>query len=129
MEIKDINPTTEAVFKVIRTDGVEETVSFTVSFIGQQMIPDYVRTTEIDKVRLSKVVQEALVDAVTGWDLTMNGKPLPCTEDNKRKFFPGLLGRKLAKDPAEADIDRGLNEFLGWALVNFAGEYGNFLKN
>lgn len=132
MEVKDIKPTTEAVFRVIRTDGVEETVKFTVSFIGPQMIPDYVWRTEIDKVRLSKMVQEALVDAVLGWDLTMDGKPLLCTEENKRKFFPGILGLKLWKEKkAEGEKDEAtqLDEYLGWALINFAGDQENFLKN
>lgn len=129
MEIKDINPTSKATFKVIGADGSEQMVTFTISFIGEQMIPDYVRTTEIDKIRLSNVVQEALVDAVLAWDLTMDAKPVLCTEENKRKFFPGILGLKLAKDPAKPKAERGLNEFLGWSLVNFASNQENFLKN
>lgn len=128
MEIKDIKPTTEATFKVIGTDGSEQTVSFTVSFLGAHMIPDYVQAGGA-RVRLSKIVQDALVDVVTAWNLTMDEKPIPCTDENKQKFFPAILGLRLTPDPDVPDAERGLNEYLGWALVNFAGEYGNFLKN
>jgi hypothetical protein len=128
MEIKDINPTAKATFTVKGRDGSKQVVSFDVTYLGQHMIPDYVRGGE---TRMSRVIQEALVDSVVSWDLTLEGgRPIPCTDENKRKFFPALLELKLWKEPEEAP-EPGfiLDDFLGWALVTFASVAENFLKN
>lgn len=124
MDLKNINPTAQATFRVIGEGGKEETVSFTVTLLGKHMLPDYVRWAGAGKLRLSKVIEDALVDVVVGWDLTLDGKPLECSEENKRKFFPAILGLELAGSEGER-----LDNYLGWALVNFAGEQGHFLKN
>lgn len=125
MEIKDIKPTAEATFKIVDLDGSEKEVSFTVGFIGPHTVQDYARSGELESLRLSRIIQGVLVDAVEGWDLTIGGEPVPCTKENKRKYFPRILGAKLAGRKDDVTIDA----FLGGALVNFAGDPENFLKN
>ncbi len=125
MEIKDIKPTAKATFKIIDLDGSEQEVSFTVGFIGPQAIRDYTVPGDRDSFKLSKIIQGALVDAVEGWDLTVGGKLVPCTPENRRKYFPRILGARLADRKDDVTIDA----FLGGALVNFAGDPENFLKN
>lgn len=121
MEIRELKPTAEAEFQVVGTDGLQYPVKFTVAYLGAYMIPDYVRAADAATLRLSRVMMDALVDVVVAWDLTENGQPIPCTEENKRRYFPSILGLRLAGEEP--------GEFLGWALLAFAGEQGNFLKN
>ena len=129
MEIKDIKPTAEARFTVRATDGKEQSVAFVVRYIGSHQIPDYVPRTG-GKLRQSQVVTDALVDAVEGWDLTHDGgKPLECTEANKRKYFPYILGLKIIQEGEAGKSKISPDDILGLALVEFAGDPENFLKN
>jgi hypothetical protein len=129
MEIKDIKPTAEAKFKVRATDGGEQSVAFVVRYIGTHQIPDYLPKGS-GKLRQSQVITDALVDAVEGWDLTHDGgKPLDCTEANKRKYFPYILGLKIIREGESEDSKISPDDILGLALVEFAGDAGNFLKN
>ena len=125
MEIKDIKPTAEAKFKIIDLDGSEKEATFIVGFIGPHTVLDYTRPGEPESFRLSKIIQGALVEAVEGWDLTIGGKPVPCTIENKRKYFPRIMGAKLAGRKKDVAFEA----FLGGALANFAGDEENFLKN
>lgn len=70
----------------------------------------------------SSVVVEMVLDAIVEWDLTENGAPLPCTEETKRRLVPFLrclLAEKLKGEPS----------LLALALVAYAGNAENFLKN
>lgn len=139
MELKDIAPTATATFRVIGPGDKEEVLGFTVRYIGRHMYQDYVPSPgraikkegadpeeEAPPVRISTVVTGALVDAVEEWTgITAGGKPLPCTEANRKKVLPHLLGMRVA----DADIHDPFQALLGWRLIFFASQTENFLKN
>jgi len=125
MEIKDINPIVKQVFQIVDLDGQEQKVTFEVKYIPPYALPDYVPGKASD-IRLSKMMTEALVDAIVGWDVTIGGKPLPCTRENRERFLPALLSaRVVGADPKSYELE----SYLIGAVSNFAGEQKNFLKN
>jgi hypothetical protein len=74
----------------------------------------------------SSYLVASAIDAVADWDLTetVEGKdmPVPCTDENKRRLANGLrvlFSRKL----------KGTEEILAWAVLGYAGDERNFLKN
>jgi hypothetical protein len=131
MEVKNLNPTAVATFKVKPKRGDEQAVSFTVRLLGIHEIPDYVPTPGPGvKFRQSKVITEALIDTVSGWDITCDGgQPVECNEENKRKFLPYLLGLRVIKGDEEPGAKLSMDNILGMALLEFAGDSENFLKN
>jgi hypothetical protein len=72
-----------------------------------------------EEVKRSKIAKELLFESVVEWDLTMDGKPIPCTDENKRKYLPLFLG----------NVVKGTQGYLGFAILAFAADLENFLKN
>lgn len=75
---------------------------------------------------------------VTSWDLTLNGAPIPCTDEEKAKWLEPLLwedAELIQEDPVEAgnQADKTAAEGRGpwlWAKITaFISEKRNFLKN
>ena len=131
MEVKDIKPTADVTFRVRPKTGDEQSIRFTVKFLGVNQIPDYVpKPGPGVKFRQSQVITEALIDAIDGWDLTHDGgKPLECNEETKRKYLPYILGLTIIREGVEPGDAFAMEDVLGIALVNFAGDAENFLKN
>jgi hypothetical protein len=131
MEVKNLNPTAVATFKVKPKREDEQTVSFTVRMLGIHEIPDYVPAPGPGvKFRQSKVITEALIDVISGWDITQDGgQPVECTEENKRKFLPYLLALRVIKEGEAPDAKLSMDNILGMALLEFAGDSENFIKN
>ena len=63
-----------------------------------------------------------LIDAISAWDLTSEGQPIPCDAESKDKYLPIILGLPLKSDEKYGDI-------LGVTLLGFAADSENFLKN
>ncbi len=147
MEVKDIKPTAVATFKVKSDKGELQTITFTVRMLGYHELGDFIPTPEPGmEFRKSQIMTEALISCILGWDITFDGQPLPCTPENKKKWFPYLLGLLVVKDkpeqPAAAEEPAGEaapkkkerprispDDLLGVHLMNFAGDPENFLKN
>jgi len=130
MEVKRINPTATATFKVKAQGGGEETITFKVRMLGLHEIPDYVPKAEKGvKLRQSKIITEALIDTVLGWDITLDGQPIECNEANRREWLPYLLGLKVIREDEGQRDKFSLDDILGMALLYFAGDPENFLKN
>lgn len=69
---------------------------------------------------LTTIVINRILRAVRDWDLTLKGKKLPVTEDNKRDYLIPLLGEQV----------KGKGKtLLGFELFTFASDLENFLKN
>jgi len=120
MDIKSITPTSRVTFEL---DGKDASVTFDVAFVAPDQLGDYVTANAADN-RLSALVRKVLIDAVGGWDLTEDGVPIPCTAETKAKYLPIIFGLVI-KTEAENPFDK----VLGRALLNYAMEPGNFLKN
>jgi len=69
---------------------------------------------------LTKIIISRILSAVNDWDLTLKGKKIQVTEENKRKYLVILLGTKVKGK------GKGL---LGFELLNYASNWDNFLKN
>jgi hypothetical protein len=130
MDIKSIQPTADMTF--VMEDEQLGTLTLNVGFIAGDEVGDYIEKGE--KPKLSVVVRKILIDDVKGWDLKSNGQPVPCTDAEKKKHLPIILGLKI-KVPKAIDSDgkeppRSLfDDILGRALLEFAGNEKNFLKN
>jgi hypothetical protein len=112
VEVKDIKPSAEVAYTF--SDGQE--VKLTVRYMGLDEVIDYVHKG--DNPKPSEMNREMLVSSVLGWDLTKDGKPLPCTDENKRRYLPYVLGRKIAD-----------GSVIAWELLSFVRDEANFLGN
>jgi len=133
MKIRELNPTAQVAFEAVTKAGLQP-VTFTVRFLGRDEMPDFVApAARGGKPRPSRLISEALVDAVEAWDITYDTpegeRPLPCTPENKRKYFPQLLALQVATVNGKPADGKVLDDVLGTALVNFAGDPENFVKN
>ena len=130
MDIKSIQPLADVAYELDSNRPEPMTVKFTVAFVAEDEIPDYLpaKPDGRRKFKASSLLREMLIDAVRGWDLTMDGKPLECNEENKRKYLPIILGLKIKRKDG-APKGETLDDVLGRALLNFAGDPENFLKN
>jgi hypothetical protein len=64
--------------------------------------------------------------AIAEWDLTLDGKPLPCTDEVKAKYRP-WLNLLLAQHLEESTDDYPV--WLASAIVKVAQDEKSFLKN
>jgi hypothetical protein len=124
MDIKKIMPTAEVEFTLDRLDdeGKPVSVKLTVNYVTLDEIGDFIEAGK--RPRLSRIVREILIDAVVGWDLTEDGKPLVCDDATKRRVLPVLFGTRVAGESSNP-----FELILGRKLLEFAGDDGNFLKN
>jgi hypothetical protein len=139
MEIREIKPTAEAMFLLDKGDKPPVPITLTVKFVPGDAADDYIKRPKRIKDeagkdvlvpqenKLSEILRAVLIDAVVGWDLTSGGEPIECTIEKKKELLPTILGLMI-KAPEGAGA--GSHErVLGWALLNFAGDGDNFLKN
>jgi len=99
-----------------------------------------------DVKKMSPEAQLRLIDAfeglvpivskhVIGWDLTVGGEPIPCTDEEKAKWLDPLLWEMVEPARPEATFDPGDDEEKGadtwlWsAIMEIISDQGNFLKN
>lgn len=76
---------------------------------------------------------------VVGWDLTLEGKAIPCTDEEKaRQWFEDLLWEFIEPEkPKEGQLDpgdddeaeKGADTWLWSAIMQVIGDRGNFSKN
>ncbi len=79
-----------------------------------------------------------IMDIILDWDLTDGGKPLKCNSENKGKYLPYLVGMNLddsGDEELEGDLEdegterRKVPKNVGLAILNFATDFNNFIKN
>ena len=76
-----------------------------------------------------------IVRHVIGWDLTINGEAVPCTEEEKAKWLEPLLWEMVEPARAEGTFDPGDDEekmvatWLWSVIMEIISDRGNFLKN
>lgn len=79
-------------------------------------------------------------DLVLDWDLTKDGKKLDCNDENKKSFLPFLIPMELKEEKeeekevmADEDLDEPKSKKIpgsvGLAILGFAQDFGNFIKN
>ena len=82
-------------------------------------------------------------DLVIDWDLTNNGEKLECNDENKKLYLPYLIPMNLKAEKAEKeegkevmadeDLDKPkiqkIPDSVGLAILGFAQDFGNFIKN
>jgi hypothetical protein len=114
----------------------------------------------IDKLKLDKAdvsefwpvfekIIPIIMQHVIGWDLTLNGEPIPCTEEEKMKpwFKDALMWEEVKRriEPAEAALPTGFDpgqeepadaskkksdsQFLWINLLTIIRDHENFRKN
>ncbi|MHB8053674.1 MAG: hypothetical protein ACYDH3_00255 [Candidatus Aminicenantales bacterium] len=72
---------------------------------------------------------------VVGWDLTIKGEAIPCTDENKRAWLEDLLWEIVENEAAPAEMvpdDEAPIEAETWLwarIMGFIGNRENFLKN
>lgn len=133
MDIKRLQPEAEVTYE-LETTGEPITITFKVGFIALDAVQDYANESRAGTgaPRISDVIRRAVSDAIRDWDLTEDGKALPCTRETKDKYLPLLFGLKIkqeAVEPVEGALVDPAAGVLVRAIVEFAGESGNFLKN
>jgi len=123
VDIKSIKPTAKVTYEL---DGKDASVTFEVAFVAPDMFGDYGfgKSADAKPPKFSALVRSVLMDAVQGWDLTEDGKAISCTDANKAQYLPVIFGL-LIKDEQANPLDR----VLGRALLTFAMDSDNFLKN
>lgn len=89
-----------------------------------------------------------ILDLVLDWDLTKNGEPLLCDDENKKAYMPYLIPMNLKKEKekkkeepkeilADEDLDikpepkraRFVQDTVGLRILGFAQDFTNFIKN
>jgi len=102
---------------------------------GEKSADDLFGTFERTAAQASKLVQD--------WDLTQDGEPVPCSDENKKLFLEPLLWENVVPEPEPAEsketIELGGDEppakprkknlWLFGAITDFACKTENFLKN
>ena len=75
-----------------------------------------------NKIRPSEIMIMRATDAIQEWDLSEDGKPIPCMEEKKRELalFLKLLLTSYLKSG---------DDFLAIAIIRYAQTLENFLKN
>jgi hypothetical protein len=73
---------------------------------------------EPEKMKLSAMMIEMVIDAIQEWDIADAGEPIPCNDVTKRQHLQFLLGQKVK------DKDR----MLGIDLLFYAGDIENFIR-
>lgn len=79
-------------------------------------------------------------DLVLDWNLTNNGESLICDDENKKSYLPYLIPMDLKKEKkeekeimADEDLDEPkvekIPDSVGLAILGFAQDFGNFIKN
>ncbi len=135
MDIANIQPTATVTFEIDRGEKEPLPITFTVALIPLDMIGDYFPRPQLDAegkpkparpLKLSGVIRSMLIEAVQGWDLTEKGEPLECNEANKEKHLPFILGLRVK---GKANPENPFANVLGRALLEFAADSENFLKN
>lgn len=127
MDIKSIKPTAQVTFEL---EGKGGSVTFEVAFIALDQVGDYLPKAQAPgqpaakPAKFSTLVRAMLIDAVQSWDLTENGEPLACDEETKERYLPVIFGLRI-----KGDQENPFDKVLGRALMNFAGDSENFLKN
>jgi len=89
-----------------------------------------------------------ILDLILDWDLTKNGEPLLCDDENKKAYMPYLIPMNLKKEEkkkeeepkeilADEDLDekpepkraRFIQDTVGLRILGFAQDFSNFIKN
>lgn len=88
-----------------------------------------------------------VIDLVLDWDLTRNGEKLPCEGEDKELYLKYLIPMNLKEEkkeekeddkPKEIMADEDLDKkpkpkkipgTIGLAILGFAQDFGNFIKN
>ena len=93
-----------------------------------------------------------IMDLVLGWNLTENGSPLECSDENKKSYLPYLIPMNLKEEKkkkeeteteeskeilADEDLDekpepkraRFIQDTVGLRILGFAQDFTNFIKN
>lgn len=89
-----------------------------------------------DKKGFLNKIQDLVID----WNLTQNGAHLECSDENKKSFLPYLIPMNLKKEKeeekeiiADEDLDKSklekIPDTVGLAILGFAQDFGNFIKN
>jgi hypothetical protein len=71
---------------------------------------------------------------IIGWDLTISGAPIPCTDEEKAKWLEPLLWEMVEPEATVGGFDSGDDEEKtgGWlwsAIMEIISDRRNFLKN
>ena len=72
---------------------------------------------------------------VIGWDLTVGGESIPCTDEEKAKWLEPLLWEMVEPAQPEATFDpgdgekKGTDTWLWLAIMGIISDRGSFLKN
>jgi len=86
---------------------------------GMAPLDAIVEDAAVKKVRLSRIIIDAVCDAVEEWDLSIDGKPLDPTAGNKAVYLVPLLGERVAESGSLLGLEL-LN--YGWSIDNFLGK-------
>ena len=71
---------------------------------------------------------------IIGWDLTISGAPIPCTDEEKTRWLEPLLWEMVEPEATAGGFDPGDDEEKtgGWlwsAIMEIISDRRNFLKN
>lgn len=118
MEIGHIQPTAKVTYPV---GG--ETVTLEVTLGGLDTVVDI---AEVGTLK-SQLNRAFIAKNLVGWDITENGAPLPCTDENRALVLPHILGQRTPDVTLEdGTVERGY--IVGFHLLAFIMEPSNFIK-
>ena len=72
---------------------------------------------KLKKTTTTQLLLSLILDVVQDWDLTLKGKPIPVTDENKRNCLVPLFGEKVKGKEAT---------LLGFELFNYVINLDNF---
>ena len=78
------------------------------------------------QIRLSRIIIDAVLDAVEEWDVCIEGKPLELTPENKAVYLASLLGEVIEKPENSTTYEPDV--LLGLELLTYGRNLENFLK-
>lgn len=122
MEIKSISPTIRKTFRVVRSSGAEEDVTLEFGPLAVSDVTDHVSPGNAAAVTRGEIVQAMVIRDIVGWDLTTDGKPIPCDAVNKGRILPTLLRLRVKEFPSDDPYGS-----LGWRVCLLAQDDSNFL--
>jgi hypothetical protein len=127
MDVKSIRPT--AVFK--RDLMIGQSIELEVGFMSPNLdgtLQAMKNSWEKKLASHSDYIIGMMIEAVKGWDTMENGKPVECTEENKKKHLPVMFGLMVKDTINESGEVIKKGEALGIEMLVFATNSGNFLN-
>lgn len=120
----------------VESEKVEGPLKFLIKPLSSDAQMDMAEVGRESRKEFLTKIQDLVID----WDMTKNGEKLECSAENKKIYLPYLIpmNLKVKKEEekeimADEDLDKPktkkIPDSVGLAILGFAQDFGNFIKN